>query len=69
MQCTVCQKQLAGGTDTFGEIHLPMCQGCWFDLGNEPPEKKAIGTLELGAEWKAPQYAHGAWFAVGEQRP
>ncbi len=67
--CTACEKELTGGVDTFGEFHLPMCQDCWFDLGDEPLEKKTIGALELGAERKAPQYAHGAWFAVGEKRP
>lgn len=30
--CIVCGKRLTGGTDTFGEIALPMCQICWLEL-------------------------------------
>lgn len=60
INCTACQKPLTGGTDTFGDMQLPMCQECWFDLGYEPLEAKTIGVLELGRDSgvlpKAAQY-------------
>lgn len=35
--CSACQSELAGGTDTFGDIHVPLCQSCWlsFSFNNE----------------------------------
>lgn len=32
MKCTCCQTPLTGGTDTFGDAGLEMCQSCWWAL-------------------------------------
>lgn len=32
MTCTCCQTPLTGGTDTFGQVGLEMCQSCWWAL-------------------------------------
>ncbi len=35
MECSVCHAPLTNGIDTFGEIYLPMCQVCYFELRDE----------------------------------
>lgn len=32
MKCHACTTLLTGGTDTFGSIHKPLCQSCWWRL-------------------------------------
>ena len=32
LTCVVCGKPLSGGSDTFGDIHNPMCQPCHLAL-------------------------------------
>ncbi|MCC6458032.1 MAG: hypothetical protein IT328_23965 [Caldilineaceae bacterium] len=34
--CTACQKPLAGGTDTFGDIWQPFCWICYAELNSGP---------------------------------
>jgi hypothetical protein len=33
--CTACQKALAGGTDTFGDVDCPFCWECYGALNGE----------------------------------
>ena len=35
MQCTSCEKQLRGGTDTFGDVNCPFCWQCYSSLVGE----------------------------------
>ena len=46
MQCTACLKPLSGGTDTFGDIHQPMCQHCFLTL-SRPEKTRIIHRIEL----------------------
>ena len=32
LTCTVCGKELAGDTDTYGDIGAELCIDCWYDL-------------------------------------
>lgn len=35
MTCTCCNTPLSGGTDTFGDVGLEMCQSCFLELCDE----------------------------------
>ena len=42
IKCTICDKPLTGGLDTFGDAQFPMCQECYwsFDSAESDPYKQ-----------------------------
>lgn len=30
--CDACETPLTGGTDTFGDVAVPLCLSCWMGL-------------------------------------
>lgn len=34
INCSQCNGELTGGTDTYGSVHKPLCQSCWFTNSN-----------------------------------
>lgn len=83
MKCSWCKGPLNGGTDTFGTVQKPLCMACFFDLQTMPAEHETVqledriyiiagprkGAMHNANDWTAPQYPHGGWFAIGEERP
>lgn len=83
MKCTRCKQPLSGGSDTFGTVQTPVCMACWFDALTRPTVAETVqmqdriyviagprkGAMYNANDWTAPQYPHGGWFAVGEERP
>lgn len=45
LTCVVCGAPLTGGTDTFGDIGLEMCQTDWFEMMAEWDEFVDIQNL------------------------
>ena len=38
LMCTVCEKPLTGGLDTYGAHNEPMCWDCYAELSSEAGE-------------------------------
>lgn len=44
IKCTICDKALTGGLDTFGDVRFPMCQECYWSLSTaESDPYKQLG--------------------------
>ena len=33
--CSNCHAPLRNATDTFGNLHYPLCQACWLEIESE----------------------------------
>jgi len=40
--CTLCEKELSGGLDTFGPLETPLCWDCWTDQPVKRAEEEAV---------------------------
>jgi predicted nuclease with TOPRIM domain len=47
MECSICHTTLANELDTFGDIHEPMCQECFFTRDPKAEAKLADLTDHL----------------------
>ncbi len=65
-QCTCCQKELTGGTDTFGDVQHPMCQVCYLALASQRYEPLYIHTIRVDEE--TGQVVHGIRWNEAEVR-
>ena len=46
LNCSFCQVELTGGTDTFGRIDTPICVTCWL-ASQDIIRAQLISTLEF----------------------
>lgn len=47
INCAVCNKPLANGTDTFGDVNDPLCQTCFFDYLDRVHEEHLLHDTDL----------------------
>lgn len=40
MNCSLCNRKLSGGLDTFGTLEVPLCQTCWYKEGDKQRERE-----------------------------
>lgn len=50
VKCYLCETELTGGLDTFGEIHWPMCWACWS--GHFDNLIRTVGPAEVRDWWE-----------------
>jgi hypothetical protein len=54
-KCTVCERPLSGGLDTYGLIQFPLCWGCWRDHGDEVERQARSGIasmdIDVNRQW------------------
>lgn len=41
MQCIICETELTGGLDTYGDRGQEVCQRCWFEHGFDIDEPES----------------------------
>jgi predicted nucleic acid-binding Zn-ribbon protein len=47
MECSVCHTQLANDLDTFGDVHEPLCEDCFFTRDPKSEAELEALTEEL----------------------
>ena len=50
MKCCKCEKELTGGSDTYGPIDRPLCQSCNFQELEKPREPAITYGIKIDEE-------------------
>lgn len=50
MQCVVCKTALNNGIDTFGDVGLEMCWGCYSGLFEDAAPTRYVTLMTISAD-------------------